>query len=1003
MARTPVREVSGPSEIRGVAAPVNTFVRPADPAPSSLHQLAEGLAAFDSGLGSFLEKRKGEQEEADKQRALRDSHLGMAQGYDEGTKRGLIPAHESPSYIKWYNTGIGERQGRDLYDKAMLEYQTWDGRNKANPDEFKAWLGDFYKRNVGDISDPHVLAGINPQLDRIESDLYSTFTTERSSSLKHDALSAAGANVMDTIDESEDAGIDRVALWGKIKEQRSEALLRNSTGEVDAYFVDAILTQAEEAGDEELLGLLDNPWDEGGKAVSSDPEVRKKVLATQQRIESGMAAKATTMRQEEERKDKERHNALLDDTFTKINEDPSYIVPEETLKELSRRDPEFRTKLGKYRRDLEEGKTLPESQDAITSAVAEIDKGAGRDYVHKLREKGVIKSTDTFKMLLDRAEQAEKARGPGGILQDPAYKAMEDLIKERAGAESSSWFGGKSTTVSYTRAMVDFRTALYQWESVNTEDAKDPIKRGKAIQDLGERILGGLPQSEASQQQETGEYVPLDQRNKAPTTPEGTPEGAPPQQQGQQVQQPPGGPIQFRSTAHQQAVQTLANKRGISTEEAYKAIEEFYQGEPGGTTEAPQSGALDVPLDGTTEESLGVLGEAAKNLAEGPGFSPLGIAADWVSNWWNNETTPEETIDEGTRNSLTELLKNPPKLEDGSSSAGNTPVGPLLDLIGHTEGTDRGAGYNETLGYGAFTGGKVNLEGMTLDQIDQLQTKMLSHPDNSLNSSAVGRYQIIRTTLRDLRRSLGLSGDELYDRKMQDRLGMALLERRGLSMWKAGRISDEQFMKGLSAEWASLPKADGKGTYRGQRVGANVGAVRGALEKVRGTQVASLDPSIGMPEGPIKSPATALEVAKSMEGLTTKRDHATIAAFIKKAGIKDQNGKDFDPASLNWCAAFINSALFESGQEGSGSNLARSFLDYGEAVEKPAKGDIVVFSRSGGEEWGGNGHVGFVVATKGNKVQVLGGNQGGGVTTKWFSTDNVLGYRRIKAPKRATT
>ena len=73
----------------------------------------------------------------------------------------------------------------------------------------------------------------------------------------------------------------------------------------------------------------------------------------------------------------------------------------------------------------------------------------------------------------------------------------------------------------------------------------------------------------------------------------------------------------------------------------------------------------------------------------------------------------------------------------------------MLDLIAAAEGT--GKNYNTTLGYGAFTGGPVNLTGMTLDQVDALQTRMLRHPGNRWNSSAVGRYQFVRTRLRDLR------------------------------------------------------------------------------------------------------------------------------------------------------------------------------------------------------------------------------------------------------------
>lgn len=101
---------------------------------------------------------------------------------------------------------------------------------------------------------------------------------------------------------------------------------------------------------------------------------------------------------------------------------------------------------------------------------------------------------------------------------------------------------------------------------------------------------------------------------------------------------------------------------------------------------------------------------------------------------------------------------------------------PMLNLIGQQEGTDAGRGYNETLGYGAFTGGPVNIEGMTIDQVIDLQTGMLNHPSNNLNDSAVGRYQINRLTLRDFKGRLGLSGNEMFDRNMQDRMAISILK-----------------------------------------------------------------------------------------------------------------------------------------------------------------------------------------------------------------------------------
>ncbi len=158
---------------------------------------------------------------------------------------------------------------------------------------------------------------------------------------------------------------------------------------------------------------------------------------------------------------------------------------------------------------------------------------------------------------------------------------------------------------------------------------------------------------------------------------------------------------------------------------------------------------------------------------------------------------------------------------------------PLLDLIGFTEGTDKGRGYNETLGYGAYTGGAVDLVSMTLDQIDALQTRMLKHPKNRLRSSALGRYQIIRTTLRMLRKTLDLTGAELFDEAMQDRMACYLLGQRGVDKYLAGRLKEDTLILNLAKEWASLPTPAGKGFYDGQHAAVQPARVRATLAEVK--------------------------------------------------------------------------------------------------------------------------------------------------------------------------
>jgi muramidase (phage lysozyme) len=194
---------------------------------------------------------------------------------------------------------------------------------------------------------------------------------------------------------------------------------------------------------------------------------------------------------------------------------------------------------------------------------------------------------------------------------------------------------------------------------------------------------------------------------------------------------------------------------------------------------------------------------------------------------------------------------------------------PILDLLGKSEGTDKGRGYNETLAYGAYTG-NVNLVGMTLAQIDALQGKMLANPKNKWKSSALGRYQIVRTTRRNIQKALSIPSTALFDKDMQDRMACFLLGQRGIDKWLAGRLSLDTLLNNMAREWASLPTAKGKGFYGGQNAGVSVSQVKAALAEVA-KRHADGQPKVVVEKPvpvPVETPIVPASVGKAVKNHT---------------------------------------------------------------------------------------------------------------------------------------
>lgn len=167
-------------------------------------------------------------------------------------------------------------------------------------------------------------------------------------------------------------------------------------------------------------------------------------------------------------------------------------------------------------------------------------------------------------------------------------------------------------------------------------------------------------------------------------------------------------------------------------------------------------------MDGTFEASVARM----KEMAAGLGGALSGAIKGWTG------MSPTEWTDAGA-----------------ASQKG------ILDLIAQRES---GGDYNATLDHGRWTGGARSLVNMTLSEIRALQEAMRTPENKALygngkGSSALGRYQIVGSTLDDLMKRLNLTGDELFSAEMQDRLAMELLRQ-----IKPGDV------EGIRGVWPSL-------------------------------------------------------------------------------------------------------------------------------------------------------------------------------------------------------
>ncbi|MBN3723022.1 TIGR02594 family protein [Burkholderia sp. Ac-20379] len=131
-----------------------------------------------------------------------------------------------------------------------------------------------------------------------------------------------------------------------------------------------------------------------------------------------------------------------------------------------------------------------------------------------------------------------------------------------------------------------------------------------------------------------------------------------------------------------------------------------------------------------------------------------------------------------------------------------------------------------------------------------------------------------------------------------------------------------------------------------------------------------------------------MPIALAESGVTRHGPGRSNPRIVEYNGTTNLVGYD---DKVSWCSSFANWCIARAGLSGTGSALARSWLEWGRPLDKPRYGCIAVLTRDDPGSW--KGHVGFYLRHEGDAIVLFGGNQLETVRELAYDGSSLLGYR----------
>lgn len=502
--RPQVSPITGFEEtLQPAAAPVDTYVRPAEPAPSSLHGLASALSGFSQDLGGFLKQRQQKQDERDKiageAAAYEANGADLAPGYAQGVRSGSIPAYNSPVFVQSYKRAQGEIIGRKLAAGAVDAYQKWGGRNSQDPADMDKFVGDYIKQNLN-TNDPDVLAGAMPYLSNTSDALYQANAKERADSLYANSVNAHVAASSMAIDNEQDVALtqgrrpDYDGMWSIIMGDRDKALASGIKQEdYDKSVVEMLKSKALEYNDPGILGMLKNKVPGQSYSYADTLYGQENIDATVETMQRRAAAADAKAAQEQAKADKDRLHELTAGVIQSLAADPNKPIPQAIIDEGNRLgDGTFAIKI----RDWSKTLAQPQPEDdrsimALQHDIIQDPENAFQLIFENVGDGGIIHSQQTLSTMINLANTMA-GKGQDKLTQNGTVKQALSYLRGQFGPSAVDAFAAGQETPSSIQAQTDYMLSMDSWLKANPNATYADIstQATKVLKDMQASIKG---------------------------------------------------------------------------------------------------------------------------------------------------------------------------------------------------------------------------------------------------------------------------------------------------------------------------------------------------------------------------------------------------------------------------------------------------------------------------------------------------------------------------------